>query len=64
MVKKPDQLPVADMLSLPLHWLEEKFRKENFFMPEVSLVIHDLNEAFISVKACLLCVSYYPCDSL
>lgn len=64
MVRKPYQLPVPDMLSHPLHWLEREFKKENFFMPEVSLVTSDLNEAFISVKACSLCFSYYLCNSL
>lgn len=62
-VGKPDQLPVPDMLN-HLHWLEREFRKENFFMPEVSLVTSDLSAAFISAKAFFLCVSYYLCDSL
>ena len=64
MVRKADLLPVPDMLSHPPRWLERKFRKENFFMPEVSLATRDLNEVFISAKARLLCVSYYLCDSL
>lgn len=63
-VGKPDQLPVPDMQNHLLHWLEREFRKENFFMPEVSLVTSDLSAAFISAKAFFLCVSYYLCDSL
>lgn len=63
MTRKPDQLPVPDMLSHPFHWLEMKFRKVNFFMLGFSLVPRHKWSFHFSGSLVTVCSSYL-CDSL